>query len=151
MGWLFALSSGYTWQNQSLHEGHFRFMKAASCIMKYGYATSFKSWVFRSGFKILYLYIYVCMYPYEYYKHPKKKIAFQVEDKFPLYYWNWIFHTAFARDRHYKVSCCIIILPEPSYVARPAHLILPLTSAWIWACIKQTHQHAKDCSCVEKA
>jgi len=55
-----ALSSGYTWLNQSLHEGHFRFMETASSIMKYGYAASYISWAFRSGFALLYLYI--CVY-----------------------------------------------------------------------------------------
>lgn len=56
------------------------------------------------------------MYPYEYFKLPKKKIAIQVENKFPLYYGNGFFHAAFPRARHYKVSCCITILPDPSYV-----------------------------------
>jgi len=84
-----ALSSGYTWQNQTLHEGHFRFVETASSIMKYGYVASFKSWAFRSGFTILYINVCVCVYYlYEYFELPKKKIAFQVENKFPLYYGN---------------------------------------------------------------
>jgi hypothetical protein len=83
-----ALGGGYTWLNQLLHEDHFIFMETASSIMKYGYAVPFISWAFRSGFAILYLYICVYVYPYEYFKLPKKKIAIQVENKFPLYYGN---------------------------------------------------------------